>query len=1546
MSMHDPLDLWSRDPSPSSASDLLQAALGEREEDEARGGTGSDRLELWRRFLDESSRCEFLTGLDVEERERTWTSLVLWAIRRADYTLNTLLERRALEEPDRPYLVETVGGRRRPWTLGQVRRRSHSYAATLVQRSRREVPRVALLLDNSVSGACVDLACLTQNLFITPLGVHTSSEHLAWILERLRIGIVVTDTPERQQRLFDLRRRTGADFEILATHEGPLVSAGEIRLLDDAAAELSTGEVEEILASRTVVDPDAVATVMFTSGSTGRPKGVAFSDFNLVSKRFCRAAALPRVGNDEVLLCYLPLFHTFGRFLELLAMLFWRGTYVFVGNPSAESLLSSLPEVQPTGLIGIPLRWKQIRDQALERMQDRAGEDERERALRAVVGPRLRWGLSAAGYLDPKIFRFFQNYGIELCSGFGMTEATGGITMSPPGGYIENTVGRPLPGVDVRLTDEGEMEIAGPYVARYLDPDGEDLECLPGDRRDGQEWLATGDLFRRLEDGQLSIVDRLKDIYKNDRGQTIAPRRVERILEQAAGVKRAFLVGDNRSWNVLLLVPDPEDPVLEPMRHGEDDREYFARIIAAANETLAPFERVIDFALLDRDFDADREELTPKQTYRRKNIEENFAEVIEELYRSPELVHEVDGIQVTTSRWILRDMGALETDWVASDRGLRNLRLGTRLTIGREDGGIRVGDFIYDSEFDRIDLGVLARQPRLWLGNAELFHFVPCREGWDVHVPGMDETLHLSQDLAPRPDPVPHRATGLQGDVLRFHRELVTTFFADEETTLKALEQLGNQLPELDERLATVLLSRLATLSRHPSEEVRCLAYRILLLDERSAREDPGFGHFLDSGLSFLNEESIRILARSSVGPRRLEALRRRLAEYRRSIQWPAREVVRQQLERILVLLSDFVRHQDFYYKPVRAELASWIMLEEDPELSAFADEQLSRLFLWFEERLDRQHVPLAREEWEQIAVFDADVSPPVQERMRHLVCETAFLEQAVVLAHEEESFRVQSIAPDGLWVSRFQARGAFQLLRVSVNTQAARHFDLLVVLRQDMNVEDVRQTNNWLLAIAGHPLGTRALPRFGCARPELAAMAMEFVSDLTVEERLRLLGTPADLAGRGSTAAQWRQLYVRAMTAVFRAWDHGQRRVIPGQLTPANISVPEEDFQESSLILSLADWRPYAGPLSLVEPLYRHFYRRTRAQIPATGDLLEVGWIFDAFREALGDDEARLFLTELREQIASERDGRVEPELRRAVDQSLEDIESARWVPLAVLSAVERFRSWERANPDATLEARLDLVERLVGLYRLERFGEAARYRLFADTVLADAGDDFQRALDRLLRRLDREPEIPAVRRVELSDLQATLEEDRHLTAFRRLAFPRSLPLQSPEIIAYGDSHSPSVTLRTQIVDRKGEEYEVREPMTPEEVGQLYRLFFRRRFPKAVSEFDCYLVAIDHSERVIAGVCYQHLPWKTTYMEGVVVDRAVQGRGVASALLEDFCARLRSQGVEVVQTGYFMQAFCAGRGFHLDRRWSGLVRFLDPVSREEDPARVVSEST
>jgi long-chain acyl-CoA synthetase len=1508
-----------------SALELLEAAEAALEA-AASGDPGRDPASAvasdgeWHRYLDLTGRPDFLLALPDRDARERWAATTFRAIRASGYSLLTMLEQRVRSHGDRILFED----RREPdtprWSYAEVARYASAVAGVFLDA--HPDPRVVLFCENNVDGAVADLACLTRGILVSPLNVHTDTDTLAWIVERMDINIAVTDTDARHARLADACQRSGRHVAIFRTGGRAVAQPGpglEGTPLRQASARVDLAAVTERLAARrpAILAP---ATVMFTSGSTGESRGVVFSQYMLVAKRFARAAALPAVGESESLVCYLPLFHTFGRYLEMLGMLYWRGTYVFAGNPSAEALMAELARVRPTGLISVPVRWTQIREQCLEAMERAADPAAEAAAAREVMGGRLRWGLSAAGYLDPQVFRFFQRHGVELCSGFGMTEATGGITMTPPGEYVDGTVGIPLPGMRTELGDDGELRIAGEYVASYLERDGAP-GSLPALDPDAEHWVATGDLFRHRPDGYYQIVDRIKDIYKNSRGQTVAPQRIERRFENVPGIRRAFLAGDHRDHNVLLLVPDETDPVLTA-RGRDEAREYFARIVASANTGLAPYERAVSFAVLDRDFDVERGELTPKGSYRRKAIEANFAEVIEGLYRSKHVDLEVGPLRIRIPRWFFRDLGILEEDISARDGALVDRRSGRTLRVARGDEGrVRVGDLEYRMAADVVNLGIFARQPRLWLGNPALVAFSPCKPGWDVSLGGVSEQVRLPRGigrervLARAPEPPAIDDERLR----RVHLDAATALFAPMDQASPAVERLGEELRHADARLGSSIRRRIEALAFRREEPMRALAYRTLVLDIPVIDYDKVFPAFLESGLSFLDEENITAIASARRGERRLQSLRQRLYSYRTNLTWPGPPMRRRQLRRVFRMLADHVRHHPHDVAAVQAELAAWALFREDPALARAALRHFDDVSAWHEERLrDEPEGGTAGKLVFELVIPDAEA-----ERVARILSDPTFLPHSISHALDDDGFSWDRVAHDGAWVSPVVSQQQLRLYRLGINMVDGRHFDLLLAVGEALGTRQVKDTILWLTALSDHAFGAPSLPRFGAWRRDLQTLSLAYVNDLTAWERIRELSSRHDLSDRDAARHDLRKLYIRAMATFFRAWEQSGYRIVPGPINPSNVALPDADFHERTSILSLSGWQPYDGPLSLVRPMVRSFYRLTGAHYPRMRENLRLEWIFDGAVEALGEQTTLGFL----DAVEAELDPAGDHALLDALRRHRQALAAREHVPLPVLSAIDRYRDWERMNPGATAEAREESVLHMFGIYRLERFPDAYRYLLYWRTYFAAARSDVQDAFQRLLRRcLDHRGEL-AGHLEELSVLQALLRDPADRAVFSRMVFPTARPTQQLEVLATGAAEEQRLIVRSGIRDDSGTPYVIREPLSAAEVGHLYRLILEAGYRMHVAEHAMQLVIADAEERIVGGLSYRWEDGHAVAIDAIVVARSLTHHGLGGKLIDDFCVRVEAQGARVVKTNFFLKGLFTKHGFHVDERWGGLVR-------------------
>ncbi len=560
-----------------------------------------------------------------------WGRLLVESIEGADYSLPRLFASRERQIPSTLLLRVPPSGSEAALelTVKEMAERGRALARALLALLGDE-PRapIALLSENRFDGALLDLGCLANGLFVVPLPANAAPSQLLYMLGHCRARLLAVD----EGRLLDsITPHLGAlphlkALILIPSHPGQeatpvrghltfaeLLAQGE-RLPDSARADRANA-----------VQLGELATLLYTSGTTGEPKAIPFTQRNLIAKRLCRALALPDLGEGDRFLSILPFFHTFGRWFELLGSLYWGATCVLARSPALPNLLHDFERERPTLFIGVPKKWVELHRRA---QRDAAGSSDLGGSLRALTGGALRFGLSAAGYLEPALFTEIQGAGIALSSGYGLTEATGGVTMTPPGDYREGSIGVALPGIELTISDENELLLKGPYVmpGYHAPPDG--VSGLDGEGR-----FATGDLVEELGGGHLRLIGRKKEIYKSRRGQTIAPHRVEALIRATGLFAQAFLAGDGREENVLLVWPDlehhPELRTLDGAALAERTREA----IAEANRALAPYERIAAFALLTRPLDEAHGELTAKGSLRREAIEANWREVLERATR-------------------------------------------------------------------------------------------------------------------------------------------------------------------------------------------------------------------------------------------------------------------------------------------------------------------------------------------------------------------------------------------------------------------------------------------------------------------------------------------------------------------------------------------------------------------------------------------------------------------------------------------------------------------------------------------------------------------------------------------------------------------------------------------------------------------------------------------------------------------------------------------------------------------------------------------------
>jgi long-chain acyl-CoA synthetase len=598
-------------------------------------------------------------------------------------TLPQLLQRWERVAADRVAMRVKRRGRWEEITYGAWAGTTRRLGAGLAALGIARGDRVAILSENRPEWLSMCLAA--QGLGAIPFGIYptNSAAELHHQLTDSDARILLAEDQEQLDKALEVldrcpsllavvvleRRGTLADIaaDDRIHHLDDLLALGDARLATDP----------EVWDAGTAADPDEVAVLIYTSGTTGPPKGAMLTWRNVVAAIRLQAAVLQVTPDDEVL-SYLPLCHVAEQVMSLYTPLGCGAKVNFA--ESIETVQADLRAVRPTLLFAVP----RINEKLLSSIQDRVADatplkraayagwsrvggwlvDRRlarrptryrwdEQLLRAVLWvvltrslrkhtgmSRVRVAISGGAPVAPAVLRFLLTLGVPVIEGYGMTEGTGTISLDDPDDLRLGSVGRPVPGVEVGVADDGELLVRGETVfAGYWGRPDATAEAI-----DADGWLHTGDVGEFTEDGHLRLTDRKKDIIITAGGKNLSPSEIENRVKVSPYVKEAVVIGDARRY-VTALVQIEHDTVANwAQREGiafttfrdlterDEVRALIGREIDAANRDLARVEQVKAFRLLPRALDQDDAELTATQKVRRAVVAERYAALVEEMY--------------------------------------------------------------------------------------------------------------------------------------------------------------------------------------------------------------------------------------------------------------------------------------------------------------------------------------------------------------------------------------------------------------------------------------------------------------------------------------------------------------------------------------------------------------------------------------------------------------------------------------------------------------------------------------------------------------------------------------------------------------------------------------------------------------------------------------------------------------------------------------------------------------------------------------------------
>jgi len=527
--------------------------------------------------------------------------------------------------------------------------------------------RVVILSENRPEWAVADFACLMLGVVDVPIYATQTGEQCLFVLQNSEARIAFVSTRKQYEKIASVREQTKLEYIVLMDDAPEITDAVPMQSFLKNAPPGNDPEIEAIGLS---IDPDDLATLIYTSGTTGTPKGVMLTHGNIASNLNV-SLDMYEFDKDDLCISFLPLSHVTARHLDY--ALFNTGVPLAY-CPVVDELPRAMREVHPTLIVAVPRVYEKVYNQVQNKAHGikrvliqwalSVGAANRETILRgetpksfswklanALVFSKVREGMggrarifvSGGAPLGKEIATWFADIGIRIHEGYGLTETSPVIALNNPINHRLGSVGKPMPNIEVKIADDGELLVRGPSVFKGYFKMPEETAAVFDDG-----WFKTGDIARLDEEGYLSITDRKKDLIKTSGGKFIAPQPIENSLKVNQYIGEAALLGDGRRFPAVLIIPSFEDLEAWAQHHGvkfssrkdlvksHQVQSLYQGIVDELNNNLAQFEKLKKVLVVPAELSIADGTLTPSMKLRRRHLTDRYKKEIDALYAESE----------------------------------------------------------------------------------------------------------------------------------------------------------------------------------------------------------------------------------------------------------------------------------------------------------------------------------------------------------------------------------------------------------------------------------------------------------------------------------------------------------------------------------------------------------------------------------------------------------------------------------------------------------------------------------------------------------------------------------------------------------------------------------------------------------------------------------------------------------------------------------------------------------------------------------------------